>query len=176
MGAQVGTWSYLIQYALEYTHQHEKVAGYLLSGTLVVFAIGRFVSTYLMKFISPNVLMGIFAIANIVLVAVAIGLPGWIGLSALMASSFCMSLMFPTIFALGLKELGPNTTLGASVLVMAIIGGAVITPAIGWVAERSHSMATAYIVPLTCYIVVAYFAFIGSKVRASKTDRTAYSG
>ena len=167
VGAQVGTWSFLIQYVMDYTHQTEKIAGYFLSGTLVLFALGRFVSTFLMKYISPNVLMGSLALANVVLVAVAIAFPGWVGLCALMATSFCMSLMYPTIFALGLKRLGPNTTLGASVLVMAIIGGAIITPVLGWVAERSGSMATAYLVPLACYLVVAYFAFIGSKIRVT---------
>ncbi len=164
VGAQVSTWSFLIQYVQEYTHQPEKIAGYFLSGTLLLFAVGRFVSTYLMRFISPNLLMGSYAIANVLLLAVSITMPGWPGLYALMLTSFFMSLMYPTIFALGLKRLGPNTTLGASIIVMAIIGGAVITPAVGWAAERT-SMATAYLVPLLCYLVVAYFAFIGSRVQ-----------
>ncbi|WP_180540376.1 L-fucose:H+ symporter permease [Nevskia soli] len=165
VGAQVGTWSFLIQYVQEYTHQPEKIAGYFLSGTLLLFAVGRFVSTFLMQFISPNVLMGSYALANVVLLAVSITLPGWLGLWTLMSTSFFMSLMYPTIFALGLKRLGPKTTLGASVIVMAIIGGAVITPAVGWAAGRT-SMATAYLVPLLCYLVVAYFAFIGSRARS----------
>jgi FHS family L-fucose permease-like MFS transporter len=170
VGAQVGTWSFLIQYVMDYTHQPEKTAGYFLSGTLVLFALGRFVSTFLMKYVSPNVLMGALALTNVVLLAVAIAVPGWVGLWALMATSFCMSLMYPTIFALGLKRLGPNTTLGASVLVMSIIGGAVLTPVLGWVAERSGSMAVAYLVPLGCYLVVAYFAFVGSKIRIAASD------
>lgn len=165
VGAQVGTWSFLIQYVEEYTHQPEKVAGYCLSGTLLLFALGRFVSTYLMQYIRPNVLMGVLALANVALLSVAIVRPGWVGLWALMSTSFCMSLMYPTIFALGLKGLEPNTTLGASVLVMAIIGGAAITPLLGWVAERAHSMATGFSVPLGCYLVVAYFSFIGCKAR-----------
>jgi FHS family L-fucose permease-like MFS transporter len=166
VGAQVGTWSFLIQYVIDYTHQPEKIAGYFLSGTLVIFAAGRFISTFLMRYISPNVLMGSFALTNVLLLAVAITRPGWIGLWAIMATSFCMSLMYPTIFALGLKQLGPNTTLGASILVMAIIGGAVLTPVVGWVAERTHSMADAFLVPLLCYLVVAWFAFLGSKIRS----------
>jgi FHS family L-fucose permease-like MFS transporter len=168
VGAQVGTWSFLIQYVQDYTHQPEKIAGYFLSGTLVLFALGRFVSTFLMNYVAPNVLMGVFALTNVALVGVAIAFPGWTGLCALMASSFFMSLMYPTIFALGLKQLGPNTTLGASVIVMAIIGGAVITPLVGWLAESSHSMATALVIPLLCYLVVAYFGFIGSRIRPKK--------
>ena len=130
-----------------------------------MFALGRFTSTYLMQFIRPNVLMGILALANIALLSMAIALPGWIGLWALMLTSFCMSLMYPTIFALGLKGLGPNTTLGASLLVMAIIGGAAVTPLLGWVAERAHSMAKGFVVPLGCYVAVAYFSFYGSRTR-----------
>ncbi len=170
VGAQVGTWSFLIQYVEDYTHQPEKIAGYFLSGTLVLFALGRFVSTFLMRYIRPNVLMGVLALANVALLAVAIGRPGWVGLWALMSTSFCMSLMYPTIFALGLKRLGANTTLGASVLVMAIIGGAVMAPLLGWVAERAQSMAAAFVVPLGCYLVVAYFSFIGSRIRVSASE------
>lgn len=177
LGAQVGTWSFLIQYVLEYTHQPEKIAGYFLSGTLVIFSLGRFFSTFLMKYINANILMGVFSIINMGLLLITIYHPGWVGLWALMATSFFMSLMYPTIFALGLKELGPNTTLGASVLVMSIIGGAICTPVVGWVAERSGSMAKGFLVPVVCYVVVAYFAFIGSRVKkrhtASKLERSA---
>ena len=72
--------------------------------------------------------MGLFALINVVLVAIGIALPGWIGLWAILLTSFFMSLMFPTIFALGIKDLGEHTKEGASLLVMAIIGGAVFTP------------------------------------------------
>ncbi|MDE1176396.1 MAG: L-fucose:H+ symporter permease [Edaphobacter sp.] len=165
IGAQVGTWSFLIQYVQEYAHQPEKVAGYFLSGTLLLFALGRFASTFLMKYIRANVLMGTFALINVALLSIAIHLPGWAGLWALMLTSFFMSLMYPTIFALGLKQLGPNTTLGASVIVMAIIGGAVCTPMLGWLAEHTNSTAKAFYIPLMCYLVVSYFSFIGSRIR-----------
>ncbi len=165
VGAQVGSWSFLIQYVEEYTRQPEKTAGYLLSGTLLLFAMGRFVSTYLMQYIRPNILMGAMAVANIGLLSITIALPGWVGLWALMLTSFCMSLMYPTIFALGLRGLGSNTTLGASIVVMAIIGGAALTPVLGWVSERAHSMAAGFAVPLGCYLVVAYFSFIGCRAR-----------
>ena len=75
-----------------------------------------------------------------------------------------MSLMFPTIFGLGLKDLGPNTKLGGSLIVMAIIGGAIFTPLMGWISQ-SLSMAKAMLVPLVSYLFIAYFAFVGSKVR-----------
>src|SRR6266481_4886217 len=128
VGAQVGTWSYFITYVQEYAHQSEKIAGYFLTGTLAAFGVGRFASAWLMRFINPGKLMGAYCIANIVLVGVAVLIPGWLGLWCVFLTSFFMSLMFPTIFALGLKELGPNTKLGGSLLVMAIVGGAVLTP------------------------------------------------
>ncbi|MGH9352262.1 MAG: MFS transporter, partial [Terriglobia bacterium] len=165
VGAQVGTWSFLIPYIQDYTHSTEKTAGYLLTGSLVAFGAGRFIATYLMKFFRPNNLMGIFGIINVVLVAVGVLFPGWFGVWALFLTSFFMSLMFPTIFALGIKELGPNTKLGGSVIIMAIIGGAIAPLAMGEVYKVERSMAVAMIIPLICYAFVAYYAYYGSKVR-----------
>jgi len=165
VGAQVGTWSYFIQYVQDYVHESEKTAGYFLSGTLIAFAVGRFAATYLMKFIRPGLLMGIYSIVNVILVGVGVLFPGWIGLWAVFLTSFFMSLMFPTIFALGLKGLGPNTKIAGSFIVMAIIGGAVFTPVMGLVFEATKSMAMAMLPPLGCYIFIAYFAFVGSRVR-----------
>jgi FHS family L-fucose permease-like MFS transporter len=165
IGAQVGTWSYFISYVQDYTHLPEKSAGYFLTGTLVIFTVGRFLATYLMKFIEPSKLMGFYSLINMVLVAIGVLLPGWVGLWSIFLTSFFMSLMFPTIFALGLKGLGPNTKIGGSLIVMAVIGGAIFTPAMGRIFEATHSMATAMIVPLICYIFIAYYAFIGSKAR-----------
>src|SRR5882724_8532846 len=163
VGAQVGTWSYFIQYVQDYTHQPEKVAGYFLTGTLAAFGVGRFVSAYLMRFIPPSKLMGAYAVANIALVAVGVVMPGWLGLWCLFLTSFFMSLMFPTIFALGLKGLGPNTKIGGSLLVMAIVGGAVLTPLMGLISEKSGSIALAYAVPLFTYVYIALYSLLGSK-------------
>jgi FHS family L-fucose permease-like MFS transporter len=165
VGAQVGTWSYFIQYAQDYTHVREKTAGYFLIGNLIVFGTGRFASTFLMKFVRPRLLMGAFSLANVALVAVAIMHPGWVGVWSLVFTSFFMSLMFPAIFALGLKGLGPNTKLASSMIVMAIIGGAVFTPAMGLVFEATKSMAVSMTIPLTCYIFTAYYAYIGSVIK-----------
>jgi FHS family L-fucose permease-like MFS transporter len=164
VGAQVGTWSYYISYVQDYTHQPEKIAGYFLTGTLVAFGVGRFVATYLMKFIQPSRLMGVYALANLALVSVAVLFPGWVGVWAVFGTSFFMSLMFPTIFALGIKELGPHTKLGGSMIIMAIVGGAAAPPAMGLVFQASHSMALAMAVPLFCYAFIAYYAFYGSRL------------
>jgi FHS family L-fucose permease-like MFS transporter len=165
VGAQVGTWSYFIQYVQDYTHVSEKTAGYLLTGTLVGFAVGRFTSSQVMRVVEPGRLMGIFALVNIALVAASMAEPGWFGMIALFSTSFFMSLMFPTIFALGLRGLGPNTKPASSLIVMAIIGGAVFTPLMGFAYEGWHSMALAMVIPLACYLLVAAYAFWGSNLR-----------
>lgn len=169
VGAQVGTWSYFIQYVQEYAHQPEKVAGYFLTGTLAAFGVGRFFSAYLMRTVSPSKLMGIYSMVNVVLVGIGVLRPGWFGVWCVFLTSFFMSLMFPTIFALGLKGLGPNTKLGGSLLVMAIIGGAVLTPAMGGLSEHFQHVAPAYCVPLVAYVFIAWYAFFGATRRLEST-------
>jgi FHS family L-fucose permease-like MFS transporter len=165
VGAQVSTWSYFIQYVQDYTHLPEKTAGYLLTGSLAGFGVGRFFSSWAMTRIHPGTFMGLFAIMNVLLVTTGIVFPGWVGMWSIFLTSFFMSLMFPTIFALGLRDLGPNTKLGASLLVMSIIGGALFTLALGLVFRETKSMALAMLVPLVCYLFVGYFAFWGSNLR-----------
>jgi FHS family L-fucose permease-like MFS transporter len=164
VGAQVGTWSYFIQYVQDSTHQPEKVAGYFLTGTLAAFGAGRFISAALMMRIRPNLLMGIYSLANVLLVGLGILFPGWIGLWAIFITSFFMSVMYPTIFALGIDGLGRNTKIGGSLLVMAIVGGAVLTPVMGWIAQTSHRISLAYGVPMTCYCVIAFYSFVGQRL------------
>jgi MFS transporter, FHS family, L-fucose permease len=164
VGAQVGTWSFFIQYIQDYTGEHEKLAGALLTGTLVAFAVGRFSATWFMKFIRPSRLMGIYGTSNIILVLLAVVVPGWVGVWSIFLTSFFMSLMFPTIFALGIKGLGENTKLGGSLMVMAIIGGAVFTPIMGVISDKTKSMALAMIMPLVCYVVVTWYAVWGARI------------
>ncbi len=165
VGAQVGTWSYFIIYAQDYTALPEKTAGYFLTGTLVAFTVGRFSATYLMRLIDPARLMGVYSLANVALVGIGVLVPGWIGLWSIFLTSFFMSLMFPTIFALAIKGLGVNTKIGGSIIVMAIIGGAVFTPVMGLIAERTHSLAIAMLAPLVAYVFVAYYSLAGSRMR-----------
>jgi len=164
VGAQVGTWSYFIQYVESSTHQPEKVAGYLLTGTLVAFGVGRFASSALMQYVRPHLLMGAYGLINIALLAIGIWFPGWIGLWAIFATSFFMSVMYPTIFALGIRGLGRNTKIGGSLIVMGIVGGAVLTPVMGLVSEWSHSISLAYLVPLLAYAGVALYSFFGTEL------------
>lgn len=144
-------------------HKSEKEAGIYLTISLLAFGVSRFASTAMMKRIEPKKLMGLYACIYVGMVALAVFIPGFIGAWALILSSFFMSLMFPTIFALGVKGLGPNTKIGASGIIMAIIGGAIWTPLMGYVSDRTHSMALAMIIPPISYIYVTYYALEGSK-------------
>ena len=168
VGAQVGTWSYFIQYAQQYTSVPERTAGYFLTGTLAAFAVGRFFSAWLMRLVAPARLMGLYAVANTALALVAVLHPGWAGLWCLLLTSFFMSLMFPTIFALGIKELGDKTKIGGSILVMSIIGGAVLTPAMGKLSEMGRGVALAYTIPLIAYVGVALYAFFAAQPRPAR--------
>jgi FHS family L-fucose permease-like MFS transporter len=163
VGSQVGTWSYFIQYVLQFTGQNEKTGGYLLTGTLAMFGFGRFISAAIMKYVQPARLMGIYSLINVALVATAVLHPGWGGVWAIFITSFFMSLMYPTIFALGLHGLGEDSKVGGSLLVMAIIGGAIMTPLMGIIADKTLNVALSYSVPLAGYIVIACYSFFGQR-------------
>lgn len=169
VGAQVGTWSYFIQYVQDYTGQTEKIAGYFLTGTLVMFGIGRFASAFIMKYVKPAKLMGSYCLINIVLVSIAVFHPGWFGVWMIFLTSFFMSLMYPTIFALGLQGLGQDSKVGGSLIVMAIVGGAVLTPLMGIIADSSKSIAYAYSIPLCGYAFIACYSFFAQAPRGSST-------
>jgi FHS family L-fucose permease-like MFS transporter len=157
-GSQTCMWSYFIQYSKEYAHTTEKIGGTLLAINLVMFALGRFVSTALMQRFSPAGLMFLYGLANGVLLLVSVTWPSWAGLMAILLTSFFLSVMFPTIFAMGLKDVGPNTNIAGSFIVMAIVGGAVMTPLMGLLAERLHSTAHAYVLPLLGNLGIAAYA------------------
>jgi FHS family L-fucose permease-like MFS transporter len=157
VGAQVGTWSWFIQYVEQYAGQPERHAGLLLTGTLAAFAVGRFSAPAIMRRVPAAELMLVYALINAALLAFAVLRPGWGGVGAVFLTSFFMSIMYPTIFALGVEGLGVHVKLGGAVLVMAIIGGAALPPVMAWISERS-SIAMAYLAPLLCYLGVAAFA------------------
>jgi FHS family L-fucose permease-like MFS transporter len=163
VGAQVGIWSYLIRYAQgTMPGTRETTAADYLIVSLVVFTIGRFAGAALMRYLDPRRVLAGYAFINTLLAAVAVWAPGLIGLCALIASSFFMSVMFPTIFAVGIRGLGASRKLGSSVLVMAIIGGALLTPLMGAISGYggiNYAMA----VPCACFLVVLYFATLGTE-------------
>jgi FHS family L-fucose permease-like MFS transporter len=159
VGAQVSTWSTFIPYLRAYTAIGDKGAGWMLTGTLIALALGRAVSTPLMRWVNPARMIGFYAVINIALLAAGILHPGMAGGIAILSTSFFMSVMFPTIFALGVKGLGNDTKLGGSLLVMAILGGAVFPPLMGLVSRMTGSVALGYVLPALGYAVVALYAF-----------------
>ena len=163
VGAQVSVWSYMIPYVIASTGVGERQAGYWLTGALVAFTVGRFFSAWLLRFVSAASLLGAYAVLNAAICGLAVLRPGWLGVASLVTVSFLMSTMFPTIFALGTKGLGARTKTGSALIVMAIIGGALVTLAMGRVADR-FTIAAGYIVPAICFAGVALYAWLGSQV------------
>jgi FHS family L-fucose permease-like MFS transporter len=165
VGAQISSWSSLIPYMKQFTTVSERHAAYYLTGVLVALTLGRLVSTPLMKYVSPSKMLGAYGVTNVLLMVVTMTQPGILGAWAVVISGFFLSIMFPTIFALGLKGLGPNTKLAGSLLVMAIVGGAVFPPVLGFIAKLTGSLAKGYIVPLLGFIVVAAYGFLAPRVQ-----------
>lgn len=139
----------------------EQAASLILAiGGMGAFWIGRLTGSYLMKFFAPQRLLASYAIINTVLVFLVIIDAGWLSVIALFSTYFFMSVMFPTIFALGIAGLGSLTKKGSAFLVMAVAGGAFCPPIMGLIADNS-TMATAFIIPLLCFAFIAWYAIKG---------------
>ncbi len=159
VGAQVGVWSFFVDFVKAISPATpERQAAYLLSVSLALFLIGRLVGTALMQKVSGTRLLAWCAQACIVLTLVAAFASGWVAIGALGLVSFFMSIMFPTIFSLGVRDLGERATLGAPLIVMAIIGGAVFPPLMGWLSHDILTIQTAMLVPTVAFVVILLFA------------------
>jgi MFS transporter, FHS family, L-fucose permease len=163
VGAQIGVTSFVIRFT-----QHtlpgtpEKVAANFLKWHLIGFMVGRFTGSAMMKRIAPPRLLGIFAVCALLSTATAIVGTGEASVWAVVVLGFFDSIMFPTIFALSVKNLGVYTKLGSALLVMSIIGGAIVPAIMGYMSDVS-SIQKAFVVPLICYAYVLYFALRGYK-------------
>lgn len=141
-------------------------AGLILSfGGMMLFMTGRFMGSWFMTWTNPARLLAIYATIATMLTGVAISGAGVFGILSLCLIYFFMSIMFPTIFALGINGLGSDTKKGSSFIIMAIVGGAVCPPLMGWIADLT-SMRTGFIVPLGCFLVVLFFAITMIRKRA----------
>ncbi len=167
VGAQVCVTSFFVRMAIKGGGVDEKTAGYYL-GTIygVLFLAGRFIGTLLTRYIASHKLLTIYAIVASLLCLLAIFGNGSIVIYALGAMGFFMSIMFPTIFALGLVNLGHETKIGGSLLVMAIVGGAVFPFIMGRIIDLyNDNIQIGYIVPFVCFLVIIYFGVKGYKVQ-----------
>ena len=167
VAAQTGINSFFINYVTETMPQfgNEKAA-YLLSLGFIFFMVGRFSGSVMMTWFKPNQMLALYASINVLaMVFVIMGL-GWLSLIAIYFTYFCMSIMFPTIFALGIKDLGGLTKKGSSFLVMMVAGGAICPMFMGWIADIS-TMATGFIIPLVCFAFIIFFGLKGYKVKSA---------
>jgi len=165
VAAQVGIAALFLNYCTENNKTITNAdAAYLLSVSLLLFTIGRFVGTALMKKFAPNRLLFLFALINILLCIVVILNQSWLSVYSLMTIFFFESIMFPTIFALGVKDLGHHTKKASSFIIMSIVGGAIMPYIMGIIAE-SYSTAFSYSVPVLCFIVVAWYGWSGYKIK-----------
>lgn len=157
VGGQVCISSFFIRFAGKTAGIDEKVGAYYLSAALLGFMVGRFVGTFLMRYVAPYRLLGIYALITIALLTVAVGTSGLVAVYALVGTEFFMSIMFPTIFSLSIYGLGAQTKLGSSLVIMAVAGGAVFPVIMGRISDMSN-IQLAYIVPAVCFLMVFYFA------------------
>jgi len=165
VGAQVCVLSLFILYVTQSAQITEiQAADYLSIGGLA-FLIGRFLGTALMRFIQPRKLLTAYALICVALCVIAIVGHGTITIYTLIAICFFMSIMFPTIFSLGIDSLGKDTEMASSLIVMAIVGGAVLPRFFGLISDNTGNIQNGYIVPLVAFAVVAYFGWRGSKVK-----------
>ena len=165
VAAQVGIAALFINYCTEHhVGIDNKKASFFLSAGLILFTIGRFTGTALMKIISPNKLLALYAFINIILCLIVISLDGMISIYSLIAIFFFESIMFPTIFALGVRNLGNMTKKGASIIIMSIVGGAIMPRVMGIIAQ-SYSTQISFIVPLLCFVIVFLFGIKGYKIK-----------
>jgi FHS family L-fucose permease-like MFS transporter len=157
VAAQGGTWAYFINYGHDVMGLSDEQAGYFFSLSIMMVMIGRFAGTALMRFIAPYKLLMVVAGMNILMCVIVAMHFGWISFIALIMINFFFSIMFPTIFSLGLKNLGKHTQQASSFIVMGVVGGGIFPPLMGLIAN--HNVATAYYLPVICYLVIMLFGY-----------------
>lgn len=162
VGAQVCVTSFFIRFAKFTNNVPEKQAADWLAYALLGFLLGRFVGTFLSRYIAANKLLMIYSLISMALLLVAVTASSELAIWALFAVPFFESIMFPTIFALGIKGLDDDRELGSSLLVMAIAGGAFFPLMMGLISDQS-TIQLAYVVPMLCFLVVAWYGWRGHK-------------
>ena len=155
LGAEVGIVSFMIRYAksLNITGLSEQKAALFITLFMALVLAGRLVGAYVLnKFYPPKVLQ-LCAIGAATLVTLSIITSGFISILALAIVGLCTSVMYPILFTLSIKNLGPYTKTGSSLIIMSIVGGAIIPPLMGLISD-SHNISIAYVLPLLCYILL----------------------
>jgi FHS family L-fucose permease-like MFS transporter len=165
-GAQVGIWSLLVDFSREAADVPERVAAqYYLEATMIAFCVGRFAGAWLQKYMIPARQLAVYCGCNIVLCILAATLGGFPSIYAMAATSFFMSIMFPTIFAMGLDGLGHETEFASSFIVMAICGAGVVPPLMSVIADHAGALHWGLFVPAFCYLVILSFAVMAPRLK-----------
>lgn len=158
VAAQGATWAFFINYSITYMPgMTDSQAAYFFSLSMVMMLAGRILGTYLMTFIAPNKLLAVYTTGSIIFCLLISQHLGWVSFVSLIGLQFTFSIMFPTIFGLGLKNLGDLHQKASSFIVMGVVGGALFPPLMGYVADKTD-VATAYLMPIICYVVILVFA------------------
>jgi FHS family L-fucose permease-like MFS transporter len=165
VAAQGGTWAFFINYGHDIMHFSDGKASYFFSLSMVMMMIGRFAGTFLMRYIAPSKLLATFALCNIIMCLIVAQGFGWPSFIALLFINFFFSIMFPTIFSLGLKNMGNLTQQASSFIVMGVVGGGLFPLLMGQVAN--HNVAAAYYLPIICYAVIFLFGFTYKRLNKS---------
>ena len=165
VGAQVCVFSFFILYAVKAADIDKiKAADYLGWGCGMAFMIGRFFGTFLMRYIKPQQLLALYSFINILLCGAAIFTHGLMAIYSVIGIAFFMSIMFPTIFSLGIKELGSDAKFGSSLIIMSIVGGAILPPLMAQISDVTGNIQNGYIVPLLCFGVTLIFGLETHKI------------
>jgi FHS family L-fucose permease-like MFS transporter len=167
VAAQTGVFSYLINFVTDenQTPHFDKANGPLfLAIGFALFMIGRMSGSYFMRFFKPTKMLAIYALLCCLLLPLVSAGLGWTSLISLYGVFFFMSIMFPTIFALGISDLGPKTKKASSFIVMSIVGGAIFPPVMGWIADKS-SMSVGFFTVIPFFAFILYYALNGYKVK-----------
>lgn len=168
VAAQTGVFSYLINFVTDrdmHPRFDVKNAPYFLSLGFLLFMLGRFSGSNLMRYFKPAKMLALYSLIICILLPIVSLELGWASLISLYGVFFFMSIMFPTIFALAIKSLGKKTKEASSFLVMAVAGGAVFPPLMGAVADN-YGMATGFLVPIPLFLFILYYAVKGYKITA----------
>lgn len=168
VGAQVCVLSFMVLYATEIAGVSTLKASSFTGVAGLAFMVGRFVGTFLMRYIKPNLLLAIYALINIVLTLYVIFGQGVSTLYVLIAIAFFMSIMFPTIFALGVQGMGEETKSASSLIIMSIVGGALLPPLLGYISDLFNNIQIGYAVPAISFLVVFAFALASFKFDVDK--------
>ena len=164
VAAQTGIFSFFINYAVANVNNlSDQAAGNLQTIAFGLFAGGRLIGSAVVGYAKPHRALATYAIINTIMMLLAMAGSGWFGVVAVMISFFFMSIMFPTIFALSIRGLGDHTKLGSSVLVMSIVGGAIMTPLMGYIADKG-GMKIGFVIPFICFVVIAAYGTLWQKL------------